>query len=240
MVAYPAREGEDVPTVGLRNIAGDEAAAMSCALYQDAGIRHSRYDAVAAHEVYLISVCTGKEFGEQSALFYHSCRRFPMLTGVEVIQTVSQHAYGFVAVGECLAVRHDIHSVGKSAYDEHVGRELLQVGDEAADEVFAVRRAVAGSHDVDDALLVEVGVAFIEEDEGCVIAVFEALRIAVVVHRNGFYSVAYIVLQFFLSAFSGFFAVLDSAHEFIRGIGEDVSEVVLMLQDERSGVYLSV
>ena len=99
---------------------------------------------------------------------------------------------------------------------------------------------LAGSYDVDDALLVEVGVAFIEEDERCVIAVFEALRIAVVVHRNGFYSVAYVVLQFFLSAFSGFFAVLDSAHEFIRGIGEDVSEVVLMLQDERSGAYLSV
>ena len=99
---------------------------------------------------------------------------------------------------------------------------------------------MAGSYDVDDALLVEVGVAFIEEDEGCVIAILEALRIAVVVHRNGFYSVAYVVLQFFLCAFSGFFAVLDSAHEFIRGIGEDVSEVVLMLQDERSGAYLSV
>ena len=163
-----------------------------------------------------------------------------MLTGIEVIQTVSQHAHGFIAAGECLAVRHDVHSVGKSAHDKHVRRELLQVGDEAADEVFAVRCAVAGSHDVDDALLVEIGVAFIEEDEGCVIAVFEALRIAVVVHRNGFYSVAYVVLQFFLSAFSGFFAVLDSAHEFIRGIGEDVSEVVLVLQDERGGAYLSV
>ena len=121
MVAYPAREGEDVPTVGLRNIAGDETAAVSCALYQDAGIRHSCHDAVAAHEVYFISVCTGKEFGEQSALFYHSCRRFPVLTGIEIIQAMRQHTYGFVAAGECLAVRHDIHSVGKSAYDEHVG-----------------------------------------------------------------------------------------------------------------------
>jgi tRNA-dihydrouridine synthase B len=84
------------------------------------------------------------------------------------------------------------------------------------------------------------GAAPLTVDEGCVIAVFEALRIAVVIHRNGFYSVAYVVLQFFLSAFSGFFAVLDSAHKFIRGIGEDVSEVVLMLQDERGGAYLSV
>ncbi len=113
VVAYPAREGEDIPTVGLRNIAGDESSAMSGALYQDAGIRHSRHDAVAAHEVYFVGVGLGKELGEQSALLYHSRSRIPVADGVEVIKTMSQHAYGFVAVGEGLAVCHDIHAVGQ-------------------------------------------------------------------------------------------------------------------------------
>ena len=39
--------------------------------YQDAGIRHSCHDAVAAHEVDLIRIRTGKKFGEQTALLYH-------------------------------------------------------------------------------------------------------------------------------------------------------------------------
>ncbi len=85
---------------------------MGGALYQDAGIRHSCHDAVAAHEVDFICICLGKEFGEQTALLYHSGSRFPVLAWVEVVETMSQYAYGFVAAGECLAMSHDIHAIG--------------------------------------------------------------------------------------------------------------------------------
>ena len=61
----------------------------------------------------------------------------------------------------------------------------------------------------------------------------EQLTKAVGIAKGSFY-------KFYESKEMAFFAVLDSAHEFIRGIGEDVSEVVLMLQDERGGAYLSV
>ncbi len=126
-------------------------------------------------------------------------RRFPVLAGVEVVQAMSQYAHGFIAAGECLSMRHDVHAIGQAAHDQDTRRELLQVGDEAADEVFAVRSAVAGSHDVDDSLLVEVGVAFVEEHERGIIAILESLRIAVVVHRYRFDTISYVVFQFFFS-----------------------------------------
>ena len=78
-----------------------------------------------------------------------------MLAGIEVIEAMSQYAHGFVAAGERLSVRHDVYAIGQAAYDEHPRGELLQVGDEAANEVFAVRGAVAGSDDVDYPLLVD-------------------------------------------------------------------------------------
>ena len=240
MVAYSAWEGEDVTAVGLRNAAGDETAAMRSALYQDAGIRHSRHDAVAAHEVNLIGVCLGKEFGEQSALLYHSRCRIPVLAGIEVIEAMSQYAHGFVAAGERLSVRHDVYAIGQAAHDEHTGGELLQVGDEAADEVFAVRGAVAGSDDVDDPLLVEVGVAFIEEHQRGVVAILESLGIAVVVHRYRLYAVSDVVFQFYFCAFARLVAVLEGVHKLIRGIWEEASDVVSMLHDERGGACSSV
>ena len=94
---------------------------------------------------------------------------------------------------------------------------------------------MAGSHDVDNALLVEISVAFVEEHEWGVITVFVSLRIAVIVHRYRFDTISYVVLQFYLGSLSSLVAVLDSVHEFIRGIGQDVSQVVLMLKDERGG-----
>jgi len=224
----------------LRNVAGDETSAVSSTLYQDAGIRHSCHNSVAAHEVDLIRIRTGKKLGEQTALFYHLCCRFPVLTGVEVVEAVSQNAHGFIAVGERLSMSHDIHTISQAAHYQDTRRQLLQIRNEAADKVFAVRSAVAGSHDVDDSLLVEVGVAFIEEHERRIIAILESLRITFIVHRYRFDTISYVVFQFFFGAFSGLVAVLDSVHEFIRGIGQDVSEVVLMLQDERGGAHLSV
>ena len=173
-------------------------------------------------------------------MLYHLCCRFPVLTGVEVVEAMSQNAHGFIAAGERLSMSHDIHTISQAAHYQDTRGELLQVGDKAADEVFAVRGAVAGSHDVDDSLLVEVGVAFIEEHERRIIAILESLRITFVVHRYRFYTISYVVFQFFFGAFSGLVAVLDSVHEFIRGIGEDVSKVILMLQDERGGAHLSI
>ena len=126
-----------------------------------------------------------------------------------------QHAHGFIAAGECLSMRHDIHAISQTAHNQNTRRELLQVGDEATDKVFAVRGAVAGSHDVDDSLLVQVGVAFIEEHKRRIIAILESLRITFIVHRYRFDAVSYIVFQFLFGAFSGVVAVLDNVHEFI-------------------------
>ena len=112
MVAYPAWEGKDITVVGLRNVAGDESAAMSSTLYQNAGIRHSRHDAVAANEVDFICIRLSKKLGEQTALLYHSGCRFPVLARVEVVEAMSQYAHGFVAAGECLAMSHDIYAIG--------------------------------------------------------------------------------------------------------------------------------
>ena len=67
VVAYPAREGEDITVVGLRDLARDETSTMGGTLYQDASIRHACYDAVAAHEVDFVGVRLGEKLGKQSS-----------------------------------------------------------------------------------------------------------------------------------------------------------------------------
>ena len=63
-IAHSAWEGEDIPAVGLGDVAGDEASAVGGTLYQDAGIRYASHDAVAAHEVNLVGIRLGEKFGQ--------------------------------------------------------------------------------------------------------------------------------------------------------------------------------
>ena len=189
-VAYPAREGEDVTIVGLRDFACDETSTMGGALYQDASIRHACHDAVAAHEVDFVGVRLGEKLGEQSSLLRHSASRLLVSGRVEVVQAMCKYAHRLISLVEGLSMRQDIYSVCQTAHNEYLRTELPEVAHEAADEVLAIRSAVASAHDVDDSLLVEVGIALVEEHERRIVAFLQTLGIAVVIHTDGFYAIA--------------------------------------------------
>lgn len=99
---------------------------------------------------------------------------------------------------------------------------------------------MAGAHDVDYALLVEVGVALVEEHQRRVVAFLQSLGVAVVVHRDRLDAVTQVVFQLHLGPLACLVAGLQGLDELVGGIGQDVAYVVLVLQDERGGAYLSI
>ncbi len=134
---------------------------------------------------------------------------------VEVIQSMSQYAHRLVAIYQGLAMRHDIYAIGKAAHDKHLGRELLEVGDEATDAILAVRGAVAGAHDVDYSLLVEVGIALVEEHQWGIVAFLQALWIALVVHADRLDAIFQVVFQFHFSSLPCLVSVLQGVDELV-------------------------
>ena len=145
---------------------------------------------------------------------------------------MGQHAHGVEARGQCLAVGTDVDAVGQSADDEHLGAQLPQVGDEAAHQVLPVGGAVARAHDVDDARLVQVGIAFIIEHEGRVghtraaaadsRLVVEGQRLDVVLVDE---------LHLGSCPFQGVVPVLQRLDKTRGAVGHDVADVVAVLID---------
>ena len=87
----------------------------------------------------------------------HAAGSIAMTAGIDLVQAVSQHADGVNAIGQRLLVGTDIHTIGQATDDEHLRAQPFHVGHEAADEVLAVGGTLAGSHNIDDAPLVQVG-----------------------------------------------------------------------------------
>ena len=67
---------------------------MSCALYQDAGIRHSRYDAVAGHEIDFQDRLLGGIFGEKSTILFGFSGRNAVYRRIKSVQAVGKDTDG--------------------------------------------------------------------------------------------------------------------------------------------------
>ena len=104
---------------------------------------------------------------------------------IEIVESMSKYGHGLVSVLERLPVGVDVNTIGHSAHHEHMWAKLAQVGNELSDKFLSVDSAVASAHDVDYSLLIEVGVAFVEQKQGGVVALFESLRIVCIVQGNG-------------------------------------------------------
>ena len=99
----------------------------------------------------------------------HISSRCAVLTGIDRVQPVGQHADGLIADGQCLTMGADVDAVGQSANDEHLGAQLLQVCQKTSNEVTAVNSATAGAHQVDDMMLIQVSIAYVVQNERCIL-----------------------------------------------------------------------
>ena len=144
-----------------------------------------------------------------------------------------QHAHSLKALLERLAVGTDVYAVSQSAHDEHARTQLSQVGDKAAYDVLSVDRAAARAHDVDDALLVEVGIALVVEHQRRVGAVVESLRIVAAAIAEHPYAMLHGPRILYLGTMGGVAAVAESLYQPGRGVGHQLAYVGAMLHDGR-------
>ena len=145
--------------------------------------------------------------------------------------TVSQHAHGLVALLQGIAVGVDIDAVGQTANDEHLGAQRLQIFNEPTHEIVAIGRAVACAYDADDALLVEIGGATVEEHERCVAAFAQPLRVLRVGQGERFDAIALVVSHLSLCPGQGFVDMGEALHQSRCGIGHHVADIVAMGDD---------
>ena len=144
---------------------------------------------------------------------------------------MSQYADGVIADSEGLTVGADVDAVCQSADDEHVGTQLLQATDELTDEVLAVGGTAPRADDVDDATLVQVGIALIVEHDGCVRTFAQTGGIAFVVQRQGMDAVLGDELHLGGGALQGVVPVFHGFDEARCGFGDDVANVVALFVD---------
>lgn len=102
-------------------------------------------------------------FRQESALANHLVGCFAMTRRIKVIESVGQYAHRLITLLKSVAMGTDVNTVSQSADDEDLRTPLLQPFYETAHEILAIDRAMTGTHDVDNALLVEVGCSFIEK-----------------------------------------------------------------------------
>lgn len=114
---------------------------------------------------------------------------------------MSQDADGFIPAGQGLPVCSDVYSIGQSADDKKTGAHRLQAGDQFMDEILTVGCTVAGADNGDDTGLVEVGSAFIEQDQRGVIYVFQPLGVLRIIQGENLNTVFLVIFQFGFSPF---------------------------------------
>ena len=163
-----------------------------------------------------------------------------MSRGVYLVESVSQHAHGLVAVGQRLPVGINIDAVGQTADDEHLGTLLTEVGNEAPYEVLPVDGAVAGADDVDDTALVEVGRPHIIEDDGRINALLHALWVCVVAKAEGLYVMFLDEGHLASGMLQGRVPVAEGCHKAVGALWKYVLDVVAVFIDGSSTAQLLV
>lgn len=164
-IAYAARKGEAVALVAFGYLGGNEGASFGAGLYHEGGVADAGYDAVALHEVLPVGVGAAHELSEQSALCQHFGGGAAVYGWVDAVQTVSQYAHGVESVGQCFAMGMDVDAVSQSAHYQHVGKQGAEFLHETLAEAFAVVGGIACTYDAQDVTAVQVGRAFVEQDE---------------------------------------------------------------------------
>ena len=156
-------EGKGVTVIVAGEPGSDKASTFSCTFHHDTSIRHACHNTVSAHEVDLVGIGLGEMFRQESALADHLVGCFAMTRRIKVIESVGQYAHRLITLLKSIAVGTDVNAVSQSTDDENLRTPLLQPFDETAHEVLAIDRAMTGTHNVDNALLVEIGSTFIEK-----------------------------------------------------------------------------
>ena len=205
---------------------------MSRAFHENSGVAHSRHNAVAPHEVHLVGIGARHVFCQESALCQHAFCCLSVSGRVEVVEAVGQYAYGLKPLFECIAMCSDVHTVSQSAHHEHtIAAYLAQTVDEVPHDILPVDSAMARTHDVDDAYLVEVCRPFIIKDERSVGAFGESLGVCVVTPAENSHPVLLCPLVFLFGTVDMRLAVAYAFHQFWGGIGYDLTHVFAVVDD---------
>ena len=158
---HSPREGKHVAPVFLGNATGDESATLVGTLHQNGSVRHTGYDAVALSEIVGQCLRLTHVFRQQSTVARHFGSRVAMLIGVYLVESVRHDTDGVKTVFQCTPMGTDVHSVGQSAHDQHVGTQLSQFAHEVAYQVLSVGGALPCPHDVNHLRRIQVGGTFI-------------------------------------------------------------------------------
>ena len=150
---------------------------------------------------------------------------------VDLVQAMSQHADGVVALLEGMTVGADVYAVGQSADDEHLWTELSQVAEEASHEVLTIGGAVAGAYDVEDIALIEIGSALIVQDDWSIWTLGQALGVVGVAQCQGADVVLVDELHLSCCPPQGVIPVLHGLAQSGRGVGHGVADVTAVLVD---------
>ena len=89
---------------------------------------------------------------------------------------------------------------------------------------------MACSHNIDDPFLVQVCRSFIKEHQRCIIAVAQSLRVSFVAHTERSNAIFQVIFQLHLSPAPCLVTVFQRFHEFRRGIRQNVSDMVFVLE----------
>ena len=154
---------------------------------------------------------------------------------IKFVQTMGQHAYGLIAVGQGLPMRMDIHAIGQATHDKHLWAKFLQFPDEAGDNLLPIDRAMASAHDINDPQLVEVGVSLVEQHQWGIVHISQTVGIVLVVQRQRRDAILHVVFEFHFRPFQRLVSILQRGHQSVCGIRQYVPDVMPMLHHGGGG-----
>ena len=145
-----------------------------------------------------------------------------------------QHTYRRIAISQRFAMGIDIHPIGQTTDNQHLGTIFLQIPDKTADKVLTIGRDMTSAHNTDNLSLIQVCITFIIEYEWCVRTFAETLWVVIVSECNASDAVLLHIFQFKICPFHRIIPVLKSRLQMGRGILDNIPNLIPVFKQHLS------
>lgn len=163
------RESVAVATIAVGYIGCNEGTTLGSGLYDDGGIRHACYDAVALKEILPFGFGEADVFGKQTTMLCHLSCCVAMHGRVYAVEAVGQYAYRGYMVLQCCAVGTYVNAISQSAHNKDIRKLGRKVTYEAVADITPIVSTLSGTYNAYHTLGVKCCVAPIEQYDGRII-----------------------------------------------------------------------
>ena len=164
------RESVAVATIAVGYIGCNEGTTLGSGLYDDGGIRHACYDAVALKEILPFGFGEADVFGKQATMLCHLSCCVAMHGRVYAVEAVGQYAYRGYMVLQCSAVGTYVNAISQSAHHKRIRTSLGQFFHEIPADFLTVRGSMSGSYYTHHAQGIQRSVSPVEEGKWSILA----------------------------------------------------------------------